>query len=532
MVSTYAVILAGGEGTRFAPYSTPEKPKQFLPIFDERKTPLQITFERLKNLFSPATIFVATNNRYISFVAEQIPEIPATHIFGEPERKNTAPVIALMTFLLARQELAKRDPEAVIFFSPADHYIHDVAKSQNQFKEAIQLAKREPVLVTLGVVPSFPSKEYGYIRFGKKENGGSYRVESFCEKPDLETATRYVTSGHYLWNSGCFVWRASVFMKALEKHLPDMAALLYTLRFPEDLNRFFKEVQNISIDYGVMEKADNIQVVPLHHGWSDVGTWQGLEALSKRYSLKLPEAVKRHLVKKILITLPTYNERENLELLCEKILSLSVEGANISICIIDDHSPDGTGQIADRLCQRYPERVQVIHRTVKLGLGSAIFTGFEVAMKQNYDFVINMDCDFSHNPEELPSLINAATANDLVIASRHIAGGKIVGWNWRRRALHLLVLWITRLILGKVAKDMTNSYKVYRVEMLRSLPLQQLLARSSGYVWHTLLINLVAKKGYKIIELPSTFVDRRAGYSKMSIREMLSGFWTLFQMRF
>lgn len=232
---------------------------------------------------------------------------------------------------------------------------------------------------------------------------------------------------------------------------------------------------------------------------------------------------------KTLITLPTYNESENIARLCDEIV-LSAPAADV--IIIDDNSPDGTGKIADELTAKYCGKVFAIHRTGKLGLGSAIMAGFEHAIKNGYELVINMDCDFSHDPKELSQMMKAAENADLVVASRHVGTGHIVGWNRKRLALHWCAQQYTNLVLGRYVHDHTNSYKAYRVDMLKQLPLGDILKKGSGYVWHTLLIHDIHKHGFKIAEVPSVFVDRRAGRSKMSTKEMLGGLRAIFKLRF
>lgn len=229
-----------------------------------------------------------------------------------------------------------------------------------------------------------------------------------------------------------------------------------------------------------------------------------------------------------IITLPTYNERENIARLCDEIM-ISAPAANI--IIIDDNSPDGTGMIANELTAKYSGKVFALHRAGKLGLGSAIMAGFEYAMKNGYEIVINMDCDFSHDPKELPQMMKAAANADMVVGSRHIGMGHIVGWSRKRLVLHWCAQQYTNLVLGRYVHDHTNSYKAYRVSMLKQLPLDDLLKKGSGYVWHTLLIHDIHKRGFKIAELPSVFVDRRAGRSKMSTKEMLGGLWAILKLR-
>lgn len=235
------------------------------------------------------------------------------------------------------------------------------------------------------------------------------------------------------------------------------------------------------------------------------------------------------MVKKVLILLPTYNEGENLSRLCEEILTV-VPYAHI--LIIDDNSPDGTGRIADGLARKDSDRIFVVHRNGKLGLGTAIMAGFEYAIGSGYEFVVNMDCDFSHDPRDLQRLLAKAADSDLVIASRHIPGGGVVGWNRQRKFLHWLAQKYTEVVLGGWASDYTNSYKAYRVEMLKKLPFTRFAEKVRGFVWHTLLIWMIHKKGFRISEIPSIFVDRRAGESKMSFKEMASGLWAILKFRF
>lgn len=293
LAHSYALILAGGEGTRFAPYSTPESPKQFLPIIDLHKTMIQETYARIKELIPSNQIFVSTNLRYVPLVMSQLPEISPHQIIGEPLKKNTAPPMALISALLASQ-----DPEAVILFLPSDHYIHDAAKAIDIFIQGMEIAGREPVMVTFGVTPTFPSPDYGYIKYNAHQSlRGAYAVEKFVEKPDLSKAEHYVASGNYFWNSGIFAWRPTILLKAIEACLPRMALLLRQFNFTgpqlnnDDMNRFFKEVESISIDYGVMEKAMNVRVCPFSCGWSDVGTWKGLSELRNRFSIQLSQEI-------------------------------------------------------------------------------------------------------------------------------------------------------------------------------------------------------------------------------------------------
>jgi len=294
----YAIILAGGEGTRFVPFSTPERPKQFLNVVDEKRTMIQQTFDRISKFVPGDRCFVATNDRYEALVAEQLPEIPPENVVGEPKKKNTAPAIALASALIHR-----RDPEAVTLFTPADHYIPDGDGAAGIFKKAASFAADGKYLVTFGIPPTFPSPEYGYIHEGNAIGGsGASGVKEFVEKPDVPTAQGYMDSGHYYWNSGMFVWRTSALLEAVGRYLPEMAEQLSTLKLDSKggadqgwVNKFFDEVQSISIDYGVMEKARNVVVFPFPVEWSDIGTWQSLAEMAERFKITLPAVVQGHL---------------------------------------------------------------------------------------------------------------------------------------------------------------------------------------------------------------------------------------------
>ncbi|MBN1282374.1 MAG: mannose-1-phosphate guanylyltransferase [Proteobacteria bacterium] len=302
MPNVYAIILAGGEGTRFVPYSTPERPKQFLNVIDNRRTMIQQTFDRVSGFVPGSRCFVATNDRYRALVAEQLPEIPPENVIGEPKKKNTAPAIALASSLIHR-----RDSNAVTVFTPADHYIPDYAGAISAFEKAAAFAADGRHLVTFGIPPTFPSPEYGYIHEGDAIQGSEARmVKEFVEKPDVPTAERYIATGHYLWNSGMFVWKADALLGAVREHLPQMAEQLSTLKLDPRggadqgwVNRFFDEVQGISIDYGVMEKAKNVAVFPFPVSWSDIGTWQSLAEMAARFKITLPLEVQGYLKEKI-----------------------------------------------------------------------------------------------------------------------------------------------------------------------------------------------------------------------------------------
>lgn len=282
---TYAVILAGGEGIRFAPLSTPERPKQFLTIFDDR-TLLQQTVDRLRGAIPNARLFVTTNARYDQLVHSQLPGIAGGNVILETAKRNTAPAIALAAHLLRA-----RDPEAVMLVLPADHLIMDRQGLLEVVEAAIGLATRERALVTLGIHPTEAAMEYGYIERGALIEGvgrPSYRVQRFVEKPDPATAERFLASGHHYWNSGMFVWQAETILDEVHRYLPALAAALGR---PD----FFNRAETISIDYGVMERSDRAVVIPADLGWNDIGSWERLKALVAREGLDIHPDVKHYL---------------------------------------------------------------------------------------------------------------------------------------------------------------------------------------------------------------------------------------------
>lgn len=220
---------------------------------------------------------------------------------------------------------------------------------------------------------------------------------------------------------------------------------------------------------------------------------------------------------KSLVLLCTYNERGNIEELCRRILAQQLGS---DILIIDDGSPDGTGEIADRLAAQYPQ-IQVLHRPHKSGLGRAISAGFDYAISHHYDICVNMDADLSHDPQELPRMLEAMGEADVMVGSRHIRGGQIIGWSLWRRLNHRISNRLARLLLGIRTQDVTNSFKAYRVAALGQVSYREIM--DCGFVSHTLLVCALERQGFRVKELPSCFVDRQAGRSKMSWNERWNG---------
>ena len=287
-MNAHALIMAGGEGTRFYPLSTPEKPKQFLNLYGNASL-LQHTFRRIRPIFGTSNILIATNQRFLPLVREHLPELRADQLIGEPLKKNTAPCIAL-----AAQIIASMDPEAVMAVFPADHFVGDVENFQKIMRVAIRGAFEQRKLITLGVRPNWPSTEYGYIHCGDFLGGGIFRkVHRFVEKPNATLAQNYCNEGNYLWNGGIFVWTVETILKEVSAHLPKMYHRLQTLSIqqgvvePEGLHRFFSEVEAISIDYGLLERSGNVLVLPIHFQWSDLGSLEALKRLADQGEIVL-----------------------------------------------------------------------------------------------------------------------------------------------------------------------------------------------------------------------------------------------------
>jgi len=274
----FVLIMAGGAGTRFWPKSRERRPKQLLPIIGEG-TMLQNTVRRLLPMAPAENIFVISNQVQYDGIVEQLPMLPAENIIVEPRPKNTAACIGLGAILLQQ-----REPDGVMVVLPADHLIDDDEIFRETLLHAGKIAAEEDVLITIGIQPTYPATGYGYIQFSNSRitagQATAYRVKTFAEKPNLETATRFLDSGDFLWNSGIFVWRLPVIMAQIEEHLPHLydglREILHALGASEQSNvidRVYQQIKSISIDYGVMEKAKNVVVLRGQFRWNDLGSW-------------------------------------------------------------------------------------------------------------------------------------------------------------------------------------------------------------------------------------------------------------------
>lgn len=272
----YVAIMAGGIGSRFWPMSRMAFPKQFLDILGTGKTLIQGTFERFAKFVPKENIYIVTSEEYRHIVEEQIPGISNDNILCEPSRKNTAPCIAYISY-----KLNQLNPNASLMCAPADHLILDETAFYKVCLEAMDFVLKHKALVTLGIKPSHPNTGYGYIQFDQQAvSDNVYQVKTFTEKPNAELAKTFVQSGDFLWNAGIFAWQIKSIVMAFEKYLPEMAEvfeaekeLFNTPREKEAIGRIYPQCTNISIDYGIMEKADNVYIIPSSFGWSDLGTW-------------------------------------------------------------------------------------------------------------------------------------------------------------------------------------------------------------------------------------------------------------------
>ena len=306
--NNYCVIMAGGVGSRFWPYSREEKPKQFLDFFGTGRSLLQMTIDRFRPIVPIENMFIVTNIAYKRLIMEQVPDIKENQILCEPARRNTAPCIAYATahiralclrragLTAANQDWSREEMKANIVVAASDHLILAEEKFRQTILKAFDFVSQNKAICTLGMQPTRPETGYGYIQYlkdrcadGTQTNDGIYPVKTFTEKPNLEMAKVFLESGDFLWNSGIFIWNLQTISEAFRYLLPEVAdrfregeLLMGTDKEEDFIEEMFPKCPNISIDYGIMEKADNVYVMPSSFGWSDLGTWGSLYELSEK----------------------------------------------------------------------------------------------------------------------------------------------------------------------------------------------------------------------------------------------------------
>lgn len=288
MENNYLVIMAGGIGSRFWPMSSPEKPKQFLDVLGCGKTLIQLTLARFRTVVPPENVWVVTSQRYESLVREQLPDVPAENVLLEPCRRNTAPCICYVSW-----KIKKQNPRANIVVAPSDHVIGDVDAFRNAVSDALEFAAETDAIVTLGIKPTRPETGYGYIKadlgFSSSRKKNIFRVDEFREKPTAEVAESYLKQGNYLWNAGIFIWSVSTIINAFRVYEPELSAMFEDLMpcydTPDEqaqIDKLYPECKDISVDYAIMEKTEEVFVYPADFGWSDLGSWGSLRQQIKQ----------------------------------------------------------------------------------------------------------------------------------------------------------------------------------------------------------------------------------------------------------
>ncbi|HMP19776.1 MAG TPA: mannose-1-phosphate guanylyltransferase [Ferruginibacter sp.] len=279
--------MAGGIGSRFWPMSRTSYPKQFLDILNTGRTLIQATFDRFAGFIPKENIYVVTSTQYSDIVAEQLPELPLANILCEPARKNTAPCVAYISY-----KLRQLNPDANLICAPADHIILDAPVFKDICLQALDFTENIKGLLTLGIKPTYPNTGYGYIQYEQQAvSDNVFKVRTFTEKPDEDLAKTFLASGDFLWNAGIFVWQVKNIIAAFEKLLPEVHEVFdaekkhfNTETENEAIARIYPQCVNISIDYAIMEKAENVYIIPSSFGWSDLGTWaSAYDTLEKDY---------------------------------------------------------------------------------------------------------------------------------------------------------------------------------------------------------------------------------------------------------
>lgn len=286
--NNHLVIMAGGVGSRFWPMSTEDKPKQFIDVLGVGRSLLQLTFDRFKGICPPENVWVLTNHKYADLVHEQLPEVPVGNILREPCRRNTAPCIAYVSW-----RIKNADVNANIVVTPSDHIVTDKEEFRRVITQGLNFTAETDAIVTLGMRPNRPETGYGYIqadlRSPSARNKEIFRVDQFREKPDLATAQKYIQQNNFYWNAGIFIWSATTIINAFRIYEPSLAKIfdgirskLGTQEEQSVIDTRYPECESISVDYAIMEKAEEIFVFPSDFGWSDLGTWGSLLMQSRR----------------------------------------------------------------------------------------------------------------------------------------------------------------------------------------------------------------------------------------------------------
>ena len=286
--NNHLVIMAGGVGSRFWPMSTADTPKQFIDVLGVGRTLIQLTYDRFVSICLPENIWVVTNKKYLDLVKEQLPEINKKNILLEPCRRNTAPCIAYVSWRIKSQ-----DAKANIVVAPSDAIVTDVNEFRRVITSSLKFTRETDSIVTLGMKPTRPETGYGYIQadlsLASPLNKEIFRVDSFREKPDYETATEYIKNNNYFWNAGIFIWNVSTIVNAFRIYQPSISKIFESLlpiygtpQEQEEIDKNYPNCENISVDYAIMEKVDEIFVCPSDFGWSDLGTWGSLLMHSKQ----------------------------------------------------------------------------------------------------------------------------------------------------------------------------------------------------------------------------------------------------------
>jgi mannose-1-phosphate guanylyltransferase len=281
----YIVIMAGGIGSRFWPYSRNNRPKQFLDILGTGRSLLQMTYDRFLEIAQPDRFYVVTNQSYHDLVKEQLPELKPEQILTEPLRRNTAACAAYAAY-----KINGIDPDATLIVTPADQLILQESRFIATIKKAVEAAKVKGRLITLGIRPNRPDTGYGYIQYHENENGDyAMKVKTFTEKPNLKLAKTFLESGDFVWNSGMFVWKVASLLEAFSENMPDVAETFEEGKThfgkpteQEFIHRAYSLVKSVSLDHGIMEKSDNVFVILGDYGWSDLASWQSLHGLREK----------------------------------------------------------------------------------------------------------------------------------------------------------------------------------------------------------------------------------------------------------